>query len=107
MQQKYSELEQIFNNDIVFKHNNLRQLSQAQLAKKGIISTTQDKINSSLQQSSQLKTQISIDLESKKHYLDDYHKYLKTKMILFAILLTWHLYTLIIFFFPINSILIL
>ena len=79
MQQKYSELEQIFNNDIVFKHNNLRQLSQAQLAKKGIVSTTLDKINASLQQSSQLKTQISIDLESKKHYLDDYHKYLKFK----------------------------
>ena len=49
MLQKFNELAQVFQNDIIYKFNDLRQLSQQQMAKRGVIGSV-EKINSSLNQ---------------------------------------------------------
>ena len=78
MQQKFSELVTVYNNDIVFKFNDLKQLSQQQLAKRGVIGSV-EKINSSLSQVAAEKASMGELLDDKRKYLDEYQKYLKFK----------------------------
>jgi spectrin beta len=78
MQKKFNELEQEFNNEITFKFNELKQLSQKQLAKRGVIGSV-DKINSQLSQVATERTHMAVAIDDKRKYLDDYQKYLKFK----------------------------
>lgn len=78
MQKKYNDIEQEFNNEITFKFNDLKQLSQTQMAKRGVIGSV-DKINKQLSQVAQERTELAELVADKRKYLDDYHKYLKFK----------------------------
>ena len=63
MQQKFNELAQVFNNDIVYKFNDLKQLSQQQLAKRGVIGSV-ERINSSLNQVILINILLQCDMET-------------------------------------------
>jgi spectrin alpha len=78
MQQKFSELVTAYNNDIIFKFNDLKQLSQQQLAKRGVIGSV-EKINSNLSRVAEEKANIGESIGEKRKYLDEFQKYLKFK----------------------------
>jgi spectrin beta len=78
MQNKFVELEQEFNSDVLFKLNSLKQLSASQLAKK-LAKSNVDKIYQNLDQANEQCGQIGLLIAEKKTYLADCQKYLKFK----------------------------
>ena len=68
----------MFANDIVYKFNDLKQLSQQQLAKRGVIGSV-EKINASLSQAAQEKTAVASQLDERGKRLEEFHKCLKFK----------------------------
>ena len=78
MEKKFADIEQELSNEVAFKFNDLKKLSQSQLAKRGVIGSV-EKINSQLNQMAQEKNSIAALLDDKRVYLSDFHKYLKFK----------------------------
>lgn len=62
----------------MFKFQNLKDLSQKLLSKRGVVGSV-EKINSNLNQVALLNSEVSNSLDDKRKYLDDYQKYLKFK----------------------------
>lgn len=78
MQKKYEDLEQEFNSEVTFKFNDLKMLSQKQLAKRGVIGSV-EKINSQLSLVASERDGTVKCLDDKGKYLCDFHRYLKFK----------------------------
>lgn len=78
MQKKYKQLEQECQNELTFKFNDLRQMSEKQLAKRGVTGNV-EKINAHLNQVASEHAEITEALENKNKYLNSFQKYLKFK----------------------------
>lgn len=78
MQKKFEELEQQASSELSYKFNDLKQLSQQQLAKRGVIASV-DKINGQLAMVANEKAQLAASIDKTGNYLEDFHLYLKFK----------------------------
>lgn len=78
MQKKFEELEQQATSELSYKFNDLKQLSQQQLAKRGVIASV-DTINGQLAAVANEKAQVAGSIDKTGKYLADFHLYLKFK----------------------------